>query len=294
MLLEWHIHPNEDGRELKTVMRHEMKLSSTMIIRLKMVHGIYVNGQSVYTNYICRAGDTVCLDLSAAEPAQNIIPERSDISILYEDDVLIAVDKPAGMLIHPSRSQFTGTLMGFVAGYLSESGTPACHALNRLDRYTSGIVLFAKNAHANALCVPAMHDAEKVYLAIAFGRFPDRCGVIDLPIKRVESCRMERFVSPDGARAVTYYELLDVLQHGNFQLSLLKFRLETGRTHQIRVHSASMGHPIIGDRIYCSTESKALSEKLGVNGQLLHAERLRFRHPFHRQACGYPLSNNER
>lgn len=279
MLLERHIGPSEDGTELKALMKNGMKLSSTMIKRLKAAQGIYVNGLPVYTNYICRTDDLVCLDISAAEPALEVVAEHGDISILYEDDIFIAVNKPAGMLSHPSRAQFTGSLMGYVAGYLSESGSPACHALNRLDRLTSGIVLFAKSSYAKALSLSAMQGAEKVYLAIAFGRFEDNSGVIDLPIKRITSGRMERCVAPDGARAITHYELLDSLRLNGSELSLLSLKLKTGRTHQLRVHCASLGHPLLGDQIYCTAQSKALSDELGLRGQLLHAQSLRFTHP---------------
>jgi 23S rRNA pseudouridine1911/1915/1917 synthase len=256
-----------------------MKLSAAMIARLKSAQAIYVNSRPVYTNYICRSGDTVHVDISAAEPSNDIAPEYGDIAVLYEDDILIAVYKPAGMLTHPSRAQFSGTLMGYVMGYLSKTGQPVCHALNRLDRHTSGIVLFAKNAYAKSICSQSISDAEKTYLAVVFGEFSDESGVIDLPIERLESGNMLRGVSPDGERAVTRYVVLGSAHRDGYNISLLRLKLETGRTHQIRVHCSSVGHPVLGDLLYFSGESKSLSDKLGLHGQLLHADRLSFIHP---------------
>jgi 23S rRNA pseudouridine1911/1915/1917 synthase len=250
-----------------------------MIACLKRHQGIYVNGKPEFANYIFRQGDRITIDLVAVEPAQSVLTEHSELAVMYEDEYVLAVYKPEGMLTHPSRTQFTGTLMGFVLGYLSHSGVHTCHAINSLDRYTSGIVLFAKNAYAKALFTDAMRDAHKEYIAVTYGRVRDSGGTIDLPIDRLKSGNIERGVTKDGARATTHYELLNAISYENTELSVLKLRPETGRSHQLRVHCLALGYPIVGDHIYHTAGSKAFSEKLGIRGQLLHAERLRFIHP---------------
>ncbi len=276
MQLKRHIGLDEDGRNIKTVLKHGFKLSATLITRLKNHRGIYVNGKPVYTNHICRVGDIVTLDIAAAEPVQDIRSEHAPLDILYEDVYILAVNKPEGMLTHPSRSQFEGSLMGFVLGYLSRQRIHSCHALNRLDRYTSGVVLFAKNAYAKAFFTTSLQNAHKEYIAVTYGKPPSKSGTIDLPIDRLQSGKIMRGIMQDGARAVTHYELLDVLQNN---MSVLRLKPETGRTHQLRVHCLALGCPIVGDTLYHTDESKILSDHMKVHGQLLHAERLRFIHP---------------
>ena len=279
MKLERLVASGDDGKKLETVLKHGMMLSNSMIVRLKYRQGIYVNGEPVFTNYICRSGDLITLFLSVSDLPSSISPEYGELKILYEDDFILAVSKPEGMLTHPSRTQFTGTLMGYVLGYLSKSGYTACHALNRLDRYTSGIVLFAKSAYAKALFAQATQNAQKEYIAVTYGNVAASSGTIDLPIRRLQSGNIRRVVSDDGAKAVTHYRLLDVVSHCGNDLSVLKLKPETGRTHQLRVHCLVIGHPIIGDQIYHTDNSKAFADMLGIQGQLLHAGKLQFMHP---------------
>jgi len=279
MLLERLIGPDEDGNELKTILKHGFRLSHKMIVRLKSHQGIHVNGSPVFTSYICHTGDHITLDIAVTEPDQSIPPEHNDLMVLYEDEYILAVYKPEGMLTHPSRTQVTGTLMGYVLGYLSKWGITTCHALNRLDRYTSGIVLFAKNAYAKALFARSLQNAAKTYIAVVHGRVISDCGIIDLPIDRLISGNIQRGVTKDGSRAITNYRLLNIIQENGSTLSVLKLEPETGRTHQLRVHCSALGHPIIGDRIYCTEDSRELSDHLGIHGQLLHAQELKFSHP---------------
>jgi 23S rRNA pseudouridine1911/1915/1917 synthase len=266
---------DEDGKEIKKILIQGLKLSGRLIKRLRIHQGICVNGKPVFTNYICQEGDIVTIDLATIEPVQDVIPEYAELNILYEDEYILAVYKPEGMLTHPSRSQFEGTLMGFVLGYISKQDIPSCHAVNRLDRYTSGIVLFAKNAYAKSIFSSTMQKASKEYLAVVYGDVESKKGTIDLPIARLQVSSMLRSVSDDGARAVTHYELL---QNAN-SLSVLRLKPETGRTHQLRVHCLAIGHPIIGDELYYTDESKEVSDRLEIQGQMLHAGRLTFVHP---------------
>lgn len=268
----------DEGRELKNVLRSDMLLSATLIRKLKNTGGIYVNSRPVFTNYRLSEGDEVTLDLSSAEGESGVVPEAGEICILYEDEWLIAVNKPSGQLSHPSRARYTGTLANFVSGYLGG----VCHAVNRLDRDTSGIVLFAKSSYAKALAAGALSSgsAEKTYFALVCGGFEEAEGVIDAPIMRLEERDMRRGVREGGDRAVTHYRVKRSFERFGEKLTLLEIRLETGRTHQIRVHFEHIAHPLIGDVLYYTEKSRILSEKMGINAQALHAEGLSFIHPF--------------
>ena len=265
------------GRELLHVLRGDMRISATMVRRLKKSGGIFVNSRPTYTNYRLCAGDIVTCDLLSAETESDIVPEDSAVDIIFEDEWLLAANKPCGQLSHPSRARYTGTLANYVSGYLHG----VCHAVNRLDRDTSGVVLFAKSAHAKSLAAQALKDgAVKEYTALVYGEPEKKSGVIDAPIIRLRELDMKRGVSPDGERAVTHYEALRSFECFGERVSVLKLRLETGRTHQIRVHCEHIGHPLIGDVLYFSEGSRALSQKLDISAQALHAGRLSFTHPF--------------
>jgi len=156
----------------------------------------------------------------------------------------------------------------------------SCHAVNRLDRDTGGVVLFAKNSYMKALASAALAEesATKEYLALVYGAMPER-GVIDAPIRRLEERNMLRVPSLDGQRAVTHYETIHITKTREENTSLVRLRLETGRTHQIRVHCLHIGHPVMGDKLYNTEESRCLSEKLGIKSQALHANKLGFTEP---------------
>ena len=282
MILEYTADQADSGRKVYSIMRRELKISQSLTRRLKRTQGIRVDGKPVYTDYAVEPGETVTIDISSAEPPCDIVPESGTLKILYEDAGLVATDKPAGQITHPSRARYTGTLANFVAGHLdTASGDARCHAVNRLDRDTSGVVLFAKNSYMKALASEALgaQDAKKEYLALAFGAMDPPDGVIDAPIKRLREMDMLRGVTPDGQPAVTHYKTLGVAETDGIEISLLRLVLETGRTHQIRVHCLHSGHPILGDGLYHTEDSLEASGKLGVASQALHAHRLTFTHP---------------
>lgn len=260
------------GRKVYHVLRNELGLSASLVKRLKSGSGITLNGAPAFTTYAVSPGDVVAVDLISGEREPDLTPEKGEIRILYESDALIVLDKPAGMITHPSRARLSGTLAGLAAGYLYEKGC-ACHAVNRLDRDTSGCVMFAKSAHWKT--VLARSEMKKTYLGAVCGVFEPESGVIDAPIIRAEPIKMLRVVRPDGHRAVTRYET--VADRGEY--SIVKYLLETGRTHQIRVHSAHLGHPLLGDRLYGTEESIALSERLGITAHQLCAVSLAFTDP---------------
>ncbi len=278
MILRHAVTPEESGAELKNIVRRGMGISASLLIRLKYSGGLAVNGRPEFSNYRAEAGDVIELDVTAAEPDTEVEPERGELETLMEDQWLIAVNKPSGVIVHPSRAKNSGTLQNFILGHLADTGQRLiCHAVNRLDRDTSGVVLFAKSACAKSMLAAAlsMPEAEKEYTALVAGSFSPENGVIDAPVGRVQEGNMLRAVLPEGQRAVTHYKT--VRRSGEY--SIVKFLLQTGRTHQIRVHCLYSGCPILGDGLYFTDKSRAISEKLGVKGQALHAGRLRFRHP---------------
>ncbi len=261
---------------LSSFLREEMGMSSGLMNRLKWQERLFVNGVPRHTDFAVQPGDVIVVPLDEATPAY---PAESDpISIVYEDDHLLAVDKPAGILIHPSRSCLTGTLANRVVGYYQQTGQAcAFHPITRLDRDTFGIVLLAKNAYVHGM-LNTLHTAgglRKTYHALVFGGPDTDTGIIDAPIARKPLPSLLRFVCPEGKPSVTEFTVLE-RQPGLCRLAL---RPITGRTHQLRVHCAHMGYPILGDPQYGSEASKTFSEGLGLHTQLLCAKRLEFTHP---------------
>ena len=262
---------------LSKILREEMGLSAGLMNRLKWTGALKVNGQSVHTDFPVRPGDTVTAVLEEESP--DYPAEDLPLTVLYEDDFLLAVDKPQGMLIHPSAARNTGTLANAVAGYYARTGSPgAFHPLTRLDRDTFGIVLVAKNGYACALLQQAR--PRKTYHALTLGGPEDDSGIIDAPIARKPLPSLLREVSPDGKPSRTEYRVLDRGEN----LCRLALTPVTGRTHQLRLHCAYAGFPIVGDPQYGNEGSLAWGEKLGVTGQQLCAKRLEFTHPVTSQA----------
>ena len=280
MILEHRVTREEEGVALLLILRRSMGLSGAAVRALKRNGGLHVDGVPQFTIYRVKAGELVTADVTLAERDGDNLPEVGPLEILWEDEGLIAVNKPPGLIVHPSHAKFTGTLANFVAGYLEQSGQrPICHVVNRLDRDTSGVVLFAKNAHMKAKASGALKTAEKRYAALVLGALTPPEGVIDLPIRRCQPRDMRRIVAEDGKRAVTRYRTVakGILQG---QLcSALELILETGRTHQIRVHTLAQDAPLLGDPLYFTAQSRAVSAALGLGRQLLHSHRLVFCHP---------------
>ena len=267
-----------EGR-LSSFLLGELKMSAGLMNKLKWGDGIRVNGVAQRTNYPVQPGDVITVRLEEEVPEYP--PEEGELNILYEDDHLLVVDKPAGILIHPSRSKFDGTLANYVFGYYQKTGQKcAFHPMTRLDRDTFGIVLLAKNAHVHALLQTV--EVKKTYHALVFGTPETPEGVIDAPIARRPLPSLLRYAGPEGKPSVTEYQVLDT----DGGISKLALRPVTGRTHQLRVHCAHMGHPILGDPQYGTEESQALSENFGFSHQMLCAKKLEFMHP----VTGVPMT----
>jgi 23S rRNA pseudouridine1911/1915/1917 synthase len=282
VILTYTAREEDAGRKVYSVLRREMRISQSLARRLKRCGAIYVGGEAVFTDYILAPSDVVRVDVTAGEEPSGNVPERGEIEILFENAGLLAVNKPAGVITHPSFARYTGTLANFVTGCLRDKGEgETCHAVNRLDRDTSGVVLFAKNGYMKALASEALmqNDARKEYCALVYGAPEPLSGTVDKPIKRQRERDMLRITAEDGQRAVTHYETLGVYQFEKRRVSLLRLQLETGRTHQIRVHALALGSPILGDGLYYTDASREASSELGIATQALHAVRLCFTEP---------------
>lgn len=262
---------NRDGK-LSSFLKQEMGMSTGLINRLKWQEKLFVDGIPQRTNYIVKPGNVITAALD--DPTPEYPAEYDTITVLYEDDHILAVDKPAGMLIHPSRSRLTGTLANRVIGYYQRTGQScAFHPITRLDRDTFGVVLLAKNSHVHTLFQEL--DAKKTYHALTFGGPEETHGIIDAPIARKELPSLLREVRLDGKPSVTEFTVLE----RTGKLCKLALRPITGRTHQLRVHCSFMGYPILGDPQYGSEASMAFSESLGLTTQLLCAKKIEFTHP---------------
>lgn len=274
--MELNYKATRSGR-LSSFLLGELKMSTGLMNKLKWGDSLRVNGVPQRTNYPVQPGDVITVAL--AEETPEYPAEDGKLDILYEDEAILAVDKPAGMLIHPSRAKNTGTLANFVAGYYQRTGQNcAFHPMTRLDRDTFGIVLLAKYAHVHSLLQNC--GAKKTYHALVYGGPDGDSGTIDAPIARHPLPSLLRYVNPEGKPSVTEWQ---VLKRGE-KLCKLALRPVTGRTHQLRVHCAYMGFPILGDPQYGSEESQAYSAELGLTHQMLCAKRIEFSHPITGQA----------
>lgn len=257
---------------LSSFLLGEMKMSYALMNKLKWGDSLRVNGQPQRTNFLVSPGDEICVLMD--EPKPDYPAEQGHLEILYEDEHLLAVDKPAGMLIHPSRSRNTGTLANLVAGYYQRTGqNSAFHPLTRLDRDTFGVVLLAKNAYVHTLLQQT--QVKKTYFALVWGAPEAEEGVIDAPIARRPLPSLLREIREDGKPSVTEYRVLE--KKGN--ICLLALRPVTGRTHQLRLHCAYKGFPILGDPQYGSEASQKISRDLGYTYQQLCAGGLELTHP---------------
>ena len=261
----------KDGR-LSDILKNEMHVSTGLMNRLKTTDRILVDGVPRRTNFAVKGGDTVTLLLDEEDPEDPA--EDAPLTILYEDDHILAVDKPAGVLIHPSRSRDTGTLANAVVGYYARTGQKcAFHPLTRLDRDTFGVVVIGKNSHIHALLQQT--GLQKTYQARIFGCLPEEDGIIDAPIDRRPLPSLLRYISPTGKPSRTRYRVLERF-NGH---SLVELEPLTGRTHQLRLHCAHLGCPILGDPQYGTKESQRYSEQFGYAYQRLCAKRIEFVHP---------------
>lgn len=271
MRIDYTINEQYNGKTVLSVLKGQMKLSGRLITKLKTSNGILLNHEHIRTIDPVHIGDVISVILDFVEET-NVIPEHHPLSIIYEDDCFLAVDKMPNTAVHPTAGYVSGTLANFVMAHFIKQGLNIkIRPINRLDRDTTGIVLFAKNPHVQEQIIRQMKNNKvlRCYLAVVHGTFEPKEGLIDLPIDRKEGSTIERVVDASGENALTRYKTLNTAH----DMSLVQFILETGRTHQIRVHASTKGHPIIGDWLYSTTPTDL------INRQALHAHILAFDHP---------------
>ena len=271
MNLSYQIDKDEHYDNVLHVLKEQFLLSDRLITKLKKANKIYLNDLQTYTKKSLTVGDTVSVLIDFEEDNSNIVASNIPLNIIYEDDYLLVINKPANIAIHPSILHFDNSLSNGVKFYFDKLGLKKkIRIVNRLDRNTSGIVIFAKNEYIQECLIKQMktNEFKKEYLAIAKGILESKSGTLNFPIARKEGSIIERTVSSDGDSAITHY---DVVKEFN-NLSLVHIVLETGRTHQIRVHFSHIGHPILGDTLYGSPSEL-------INRQALHSYKLTFIHP---------------
>ena len=267
------------GRSVRSLLRGELGLSTGCVNRLKRTEtGLTCNGVRVFTNAVVRAGDVLAADLSAGEVPTAVSPVPMALDIAFEDEHLLVVNKSAPLAVIPS-SLVPGepTLAAGLMAYLGPSAS--LHPVNRLDRGTTGLMVVAKNRFTHNAQRQLLHTGDfcREYRGITVGAPDPPEGIVDLPIGRAEGSPIKRCIRPDGAAAVTRYETLETA--GNF--ALLRLLPQTGRTHQLRLHMAALGHPLAGDWLY-GTEAPDL-----IPRPALHAYALALRHPITRDRLSF-------
>lgn len=250
----------EDGWLLKTILAKRMHVSRKLQSRLKLTEeGITLNGQRVYISVQVQAGDVVEIRMEK-ETSDDILPQPIPFETIYEDEHILIVNKEAGMIVHPTHGHYTGTLANGVVDYWLQKGESfRFRAVHRLDQETTGVLAIAKNPYVHQHISEQMiaGTVDKRYLAIVHGTPNPPRGEIDGPIDRDPDEPHRRIVTPDGYSSLTKYEVLESREKG----ALVQLKLETGRTHQIRVHMTSIGNPLIGDKLYRHVVYEKAGEK---------------------------------
>ena len=265
------VSPDLDGQRVKWLLRNELHISSTLVKTLKwQENAILLNGRSVHIDVPARAGDVLTVRLSERAPRENDVqPLALPLDIVYEDEDLLVLNKPGDLAMHPKSTDPTAPhLAGALVAYLGSGSVP--HFVSRLDKGTSGLLIAAKSGYVHELLRRALHTQalRREYVALTVGHITPPCGRIDLPIARAEGSIIKRCCAPDGLPSLTEYELLST--HG--ELSLVRLVPHTGRTHQLRVHMAQLGCPLLGDWLY-GQESERIARPA------LHSYLLHFTHP---------------
>lgn len=269
--MEYVVKSKDDGRKIKSVLRNELNMSSSLVSRVKLCEdGILLNGSRAFTNAVLQEGDILSVKIEDIEQEQQIKPVAYPLNILFEDEFLFVINKPAGMAVHPGALSEDECTVANAAAY--HLGKPfVFHPANRLDRGTTGIMTIAKSAYIHELLKKELHTGHffREYRAVAVGIPEPEKGEIDLPIGRSPDSAIKRCIDQSGDPAKTSYEVLS--QKNGY--SFLKLLPQTGRTHQLRVHMAAMGTPLVGDWLYGTEDREVISRPA------LHSFFMSLQHP---------------
>ena len=273
-----HIVENSN-KTINEIIKEEFHLSNRLFVKLLNTHRIYLNNIKIDTRKTAKIGDEITIDLEYDEDNSNIIPKKMNLDILYEDEGLLILNKPVGIAVHPSILHYEDSLANGIKYYFDSIGLhKKIRPVNRLDLNTSGIIVFAKNEYIQECLIRQMENGtfRKEYMALAEGHFENKHGIIDAPIARKGNSIIERCISEDGQKALTEYTVLNEYIQESNTYSLVKCHLLTGRTHQIRVHLAYIGHPLVGDTLYGKPSPL-------FQGQALHSSNVSFIHPISKE-----------
>jgi 23S rRNA pseudouridine1911/1915/1917 synthase len=280
--LQWEIGLKDEDKQIKDFLKEE-EISRSALTDIKFHGGkILVKNEEVNVRHRLKEGEILTVIFPPENPSSGVIGERIPLEILFEDEYLLVVNKPPGMNTIPSREHPKGSLANGLIGYYEEIGVEATsHIVTRLDRDTSGIVLIAKHRHIHHLLSLQQKRGQikRTYEALTEGRLQQVEGTIEESIGRKVDSIIEREVRSDGQYACTHYQLLH--QYSSF--AHVKLQLETGRTHQIRVHMSYIGHPLLGDDLYGGDTTV-------IQRQALHCRQIQFIHPIHRQGLQFSIS----
>ena len=271
-IITYHIDAHADGLRTEQFLRRRGYSCQNLTQLKKMPESILINGVWSYMRTPLSAGDTLTVHIRETESSPNIPPVDLPLCIVYEDEDIIVVNKPAGMPVHPSLNNYRNSLANALMYYYQQQGKPFIfRCTNRLDRDTSGLTVIAKHMVSSSIlsAMTARHKIRREYLAIVRGHVTPPSGTIDAPIGRAGTPLIERRIDFEhGERAVTHYQVVKE-KNGHSLVSLV---LETGRTHQIRVHMKYLGFPLVGDYLYNPDMEY-------IQRQALHSHSLSFRHP---------------
>lgn len=271
MKLSYTIKSDEYFDNIKEVLKTKFEISDRLLLKIKTNNKIFLNGKATNIKTPVNSNDIVEILIDFDEDNTNVVPTKMKLNILFEDDSLLILNKPAGFPIHPSMLHFEDSISNGVKYYFDSIGLKKkIRPVNRLDKDTSGIVIFAKNEYVQECLVRQMKRNEfiKEYIAICEGVLAKTSGVINEPIARKENSIIERCINSKGNIAITHYDVIK----SNQNLSVVHLKLKTGRTHQIRVHMAYIGNSILGDTLYGKASNL-------INRQALHSYKISFVHP---------------
>lgn len=283
MKLEYIAVADDANRTVKDILLSRLHISHRLLITLKKESAIFLNDIPTVVYHSISPQDKITVSFDYSEDNSNILPKDFPLDIIYEDDWFLVVNKPPHIPVHPSMLHYEDSLSNGVKFYFDLIGLQKkIRPVNRIDKDTSGLVVFAKNEYVQEDFIRQMKtgDFKKDYIAIVEGDFKEKKGTINAPISRKENSIIERCVHPNGAPSITHYEVLREFNIQGIPISILKCKLETGRTHQIRVHMAYLGHSLLGDDLYGGNTSL-------LNRQALHSSSISFVHPITKQVAYY-------